>query len=118
MPQNCHKDAIDRKTGFIERMFDRFFLAVNKDLKGFFIVILVITNLLIFWKYTESLETRLAENQAYSDEMIRQVRRSIMPEIERKMDNKVEEIGKKTDSINKGLEKTQKLINKAIEIIK
>ncbi|HET8838496.1 MAG TPA: hypothetical protein VFM82_05815 [Flavobacteriaceae bacterium] len=118
MPQNLPNDALDRKMGFIERMFDRFYQATQKDPKSFFIVILVATNLATFYLYADSLEKRLNENKGYSEEMIEEIRRKIMPEIDNRMDAKVEKIGKKVDSAAVGVNKLQKTINEAINVIR
>lgn len=114
MPEK-NKDFIDRKVSSFERVFDKFFDAVIKDAKSFFIVILVITNIIIFYKYTKSLEIRLDENRVYSDKMIDQIKMQLRPEINENIERQTQKIESKIDSASYSLEQLKETIKSAIK---
>ena len=110
-----NQDFIDRKAGFIERMFDKIFFAAQRDVKITFIVILVISNGATFYLYTRSLESRLIDNQEYSEKIIQEVRRTIIPEINREVDRKTEKIETKVDSASSTLNEIKDAVSRSIQ---
>ena len=109
------KDFIDRKTGFIERMFDKLIFAAQRDVKVTFIVLLVFTNIATFYLYTSSLENRVVENQEYSDRIIEEATRRLRPEIDREVDKKTQEIERKVDNASNTLQEIKDEVTKTIQ---
>jgi hypothetical protein len=107
---NNGKDFIDRKIGGFESVFVKFFDAVQKDIKSFFIVILVLTNIIIFYKYVNSLETRLDDNKVYSDKIIEEIKNQLRPEINENIERKTQKIETKVDSASNSLEELKEVI--------
>lgn len=107
-------DFIDRKTGFLERMFDKLFAAIQNDPKSTFIVLLVFTNIFTFHLYTRSLENRLSDNQLYSEKIIQEVRDRVMPEIDREMTRRTQEIETKVDSASHTLSDIKEAVTNSL----
>lgn len=110
-----NKDFLDRKVNSFERIFEKFFDAVVRDAKSFFIVILVLTNIIIFYKYTNSLEIRLDERQVYSDRIIEEIKNQIRPEINENIELRTQKIETKVDSASNSLEQLKETILKSIK---
>lgn len=64
---------------FIERMFDRFFSAQSKDIRGFFIVLLSIYSCWITWKYID-------QNDRMNDRIVEEVRKQIPAAVTREVE--------------------------------
>ena len=112
---NNKKDFIDRKTNSFIAIFDKFFDAIKQDAKSFFIVILVLTNIIIFYKYTNSLEVRLDEREIYSDRIIKEVKKQIRPEIDRNIEQRTQKIETKVDSASYSLEQLKEAVKRNIK---
>lgn len=93
-----NNDFIDRKVSGFERLFTKFFEAIQRDAKSFFIVILVFSNIYFFYMYSNSLELRLDEREIYSDRIINEVKRQMRPEINNNINERVQKVETKVDS--------------------
>lgn len=114
--QNQRKeDFIDRKTGFIERMFDKLFFAASRDVKSTIIVVLIMTNFWSLLELRESDKDRISDIQEYSDRITEEVRRRLIPEINKKVDARTEKIETKVDSASTTLEYIKDEITKSIK---
>lgn len=109
------KDFIDRKTGFVERMFDKLFFAAKENLNITIIILLIFYNAFITHKWVSSLDNRVIENQEYSDRIIEEVRRRMRPEIDREVDRKTQKIERKVDNASNTLQQIKDEVTKTIK---
>lgn len=114
METEKNNDFIDRKVSGFESVFDKFFGAIRQDIKSFFIVLLVLSNIYIFYKYSNSLETRLVDNKQYSDKIIETVKEQLRPEINKNIEQQTQKIETKVDSASSSLEQLKQSFKKAI----
>ncbi|MBB2148779.1 hypothetical protein [Pedobacter gandavensis] len=79
------QDMVDRKAAWIERMFDRLFTAMQKNMTA---TVLILSLGLNFYQYTLKNEVdalRLAEYAKSKEEMILEVRRSVQRELPKQL---------------------------------
>lgn len=112
MEDRIKKDFLDRKVNAFDKIFTKFFEAVQKDSKSFFIVILVFTNIVIFYKYTRSLEIRLDDNKDYSDKIINEIKNQLQPELDRSIEDRTNRIEEKVDSASYNLGQLKDIVLK------
>lgn len=115
MEERIKKDFIDRKVNGFERVFIKFFEAVQRDSKSFFIVMLVFTNITIFYKYTQSLETRLDDNKDYSNKIINEIKNQLQPELNQSIELKTQRIESKVDSASHSLEQLKGIVKESFK---
>lgn len=111
---NERKDFVDRKTGFVERMFDKLFFAVKENILATILVIMIFYNGLITWKWINSVDDRVSDNLQYSERIIEEVRRRIRPEIDREVNRKTKKIENKVDDANNTIEDIKNEVTKTI----
>jgi hypothetical protein len=109
------KHDSNKKSSFIERMFDKLFFALSRDIKVTFLVIMVISNTFTLWKYVKSQEDRLSDNQIYSERIIEEIRRKLRMDINRDIDKKNKKIENKVDKTSNNIDELHKEIKKLIE---
>lgn len=108
------QDMVDRKAAWIERMFDRLFLAFQKDLKG---ALLIIAIGVIIWQQYAIIgekQARLDDNKVSKKEMIDEVRRNM--EIE--LPKRIAPIQATQDSIGKNVDTSLLRLNGTLETVK
>lgn len=101
------QDMLDRKAAWIERMFERLFSAIQKDVKGTLLVLSVGLNFYIVNLYVNLQQTT-------KQEMIAEVRRSVRAEIPKQM----APIQAQQDSIIKNVDTSLLNLNGTVESVK
>lgn len=108
------QDMVDRKAAWIERMFDRLFTAMQKNMTA---TVLILSLGLNFYQYTLKNEVdalRLAEYARSKEEMILEVRRSV----ERELPKQLAPYQAQQDSNSKKLDTSLINLNGTVESVK
>lgn len=72
------QDMVDRKAAWLERMFDRLFSAIQKDVKGTLLILSVAFNFYLANLYIDL-------NKSSKDEMINEVRKTAQIEVSKQL---------------------------------
>lgn len=105
---------LDRKMSWLERMFDRLFSAIQKDMKGTLLILSIGMNF-----YITNLYIKL--NASSKEEMINEVRRSVQRELPKSLapiQAKQDSISKNIDSMNKNVDTSLINLNGTVETVK
>lgn len=111
MPQN------DQKQHFIERIFGAFSESARKDIKSFFIVILIGSNAFFISKWTSCTETRVVDKQSQYNEILRLVLPRIEESVERKVEQKTRDVSQKVEKVDQSLGELTKAVKESVEQI-
>lgn len=108
------QDMIDRKGAWIERMFDRLFTAMQRNMTA---TVLILSLGLNFYQYTLKNEVdalRLAEYARSKEEMILEVRRSV----QRELPKQLAPYQAQQDSTSKAVDTSLLNLNQTVESVK
>ena len=108
------EDVIDRKGAWIERMFDRLYLAVSQNPWATLLVLSVGLNFMLISMNSDLQEARLSDEKSANKEMIDEVRRSVQRETTRQL----EPIKAQQDSVIKNVDTSLININGTVESVK
>lgn len=108
------EDVIDRKGAWIERMFDRLYLAVTQNPWAALLVLSVGLNFMLIRMNGNLQEARLTDSQASKKEIIDEVRRSVRLETTRQ----ITPIKAQQDSVLKNVDTSLTNINGTVESVK
>lgn len=104
------EDVIDRKGAWIERMFDRLFLAIKENPFATLLVLSVGLNIMLINMNSGLQEARLSDEKTANREMIDEVRRSVARQIA--------PIKAQQDSVAKNVDTSLVNISSTVESVK
>jgi len=119
--ERSKKDFIDRKIGFIERVFDKLFIAISKDLKTTVIVLcLMVIGFLAV--NNNDLRDKIVEDKEVSyNKMLEIITRQVNYKVNKEMKSETSNLEKKVDHANKKADSTSQnldaLLNKISELL-
>jgi hypothetical protein len=108
------EDVIDRKGAWIERMFDRLFLAIKENPFATLLVLSVGLNFMLISMNSDLQQARLDDEKKSNQEMIDEVRRSVQKETTKQ----IAPIKAQQDSIVKNVDTSLININGTVESVK
>ena len=108
------EDVIDRKGAWIERMFDRLFLAIKENPFATLLVLSVGLNFMLISMNSDLQQARLDDEKKSNQEMIDEVRRSV----QRETTKQIAPIKAQQDSIVKNVDTSLININGTVESVK
>ncbi|MDQ1139404.1 hypothetical protein [Pedobacter agri] len=108
------EDVIDRKGAWIERMFDRLYLAIKENPLATLLVLSVGLNIMLINMNSDLQEARLSDEKSSNKEMIEEVRRSVQRETTRQ----IAPIKAQQDSVIKNVDTSLININGTVESVK
>lgn len=109
-----NEDVIDRKGAWIERMFDRLFIAIKENPFATLLVLSVGLNFMLINMNSNLQQARLDDEKKSNKEMIDEVRRSV----ERETTKQIAPIKAQQDSIVKNVDTSLININGTVESVK
>lgn len=109
-----NQDLIDRKGAWVERMFDRLFLAIKENPFATLLVLSVGLNFMLINMNTTLQEARLTDSKASKKEIIDEVRNSV----ERETTRQLAPIKALQDSSSKKVDTSLNNINETVQSVK